>query len=271
MNPLHQVLCGDCLEIVPRLNEKPDLVFCSPPYEAQREYGIDFTLSGNAWVQWAADRFEQCYQACDGLTAWVVAGHTKAFRWSAAPALLMAEMHRRGVVLRNPPVMHRVGVPGSGGPDWLRSDYEWIVSAAPGRLPWSDNTAMGHAPKFAGGGACSNRTTDGDRVAKKRAYAKPTRANPGNVIRVKVGGGRMGSPLAHENEAPFSEAIAEFFIRSFCPPGGLVLDPFCGSGTTAAVAARLGRSSISIDVRSSQCELTKRRLAEVESREGVPS
>lgn len=259
----HQVFCGDCLPLIPRLNDIPDLVFTSPPYEAQREYGIDFTLQGAAWVQWAADRFEACYQATEGLTAWVVAGSTRSFRWSAAPALLMAELHRRGVVLRNPPVMHRVGVPGSGGPDWLRSDYEWIVSAAPGRLAWSDPTAMGHEPKYAAGGPCSNRTGDGARIAKG-AYAKPTKANPGNVIRVKVGGGQMGSPLAHENEAPFSEAIAEFFIRSFCPPGGTVLDPFCGSGTTAAVAKRLGRNSVSIDPRPSQCELTERRLATVE-------
>lgn len=73
----------------------------------------------------------------------------------------------------------------------------------------------------------------------------------------------MGSKLAHENEAPFPEKLAEFFIKSFCPPGGTVLDPFCGSGTVAAVAERLGRNSIGYDIRESQIELTKRRLTEV--------
>ena len=74
----------------------------------------------------------------------------------------------------------------------------------------------------------------------------------------------MGSKLCHENEAPFPEKLAEFFIKSFCPPGGIVLDRFCGSGTTLAVAKRLGRNYIGIDVRESQVELTRRRLAEVE-------
>ncbi|NOQ21607.1 MAG: hypothetical protein GQ565_03005 [Candidatus Aegiribacteria sp.] len=50
-------------------------------------------------------------------------------------------------------------------------------------------------------------------------------------------------------------------IRSFCPPGGVVLDCFGGSGTTAAVAKKYGRESISIDIRESQVELMGRRLA----------
>jgi site-specific DNA-methyltransferase (adenine-specific) len=72
----------------------------------------------------------------------------------------------------------------------------------------------------------------------------------------------MGSPLAHDNEAPFPEALAEFFIRSFCPLGGVVLDPFSGSGTTAAVAFKTGRLCISMDCRKSQCDLTRRRIEE---------
>ena len=77
----------------------------------------------------------------------------------------------------------------------------------------------------------------------------------------------LGSKIAHENEAPFPESLAEFFIASFCPLGGTVLDPHGGSGTVAAVAKRLGRNSISIDVRASQTELQKRRLAEVAEQE----
>ena len=45
--------------------------------------------------------------------------------------------------------------------------------------------------------------------------------------------------------------------------GGIVLDPFCGSGTTAAVAEKHGRRWLGIDVRPSQVDLTERRIAEV--------
>lgn len=266
------------LTILPTL-PRVDLIVTSPPYEDARTYGIGFAVKGADWVTWAADRFMLCLDRCDGLVAWVVAGRTRGYQWSATPALLMAELHRRGAVLRNPLIYKRVGIPGSGGPDWFRSDYEWIVCATKHkrRLSWADNTAMGHAPKFPAGGAPSHHSKDGrvnrPRLAEKRPdgsrqvrkYNPPDRANPGNVIQCHGGGGHMGSKLAHENEAPFPERIPDWFIRSCCPPGGTVLDPFCGSGTTCSVAQRLGRNSIGIDIRQSQIDIARRRLDETEA------
>lgn len=77
-----------------------------------------------------------------------------------------------------------------------------------------------------------------------------------------MGGGHLGSDLAHLNSAPFPEALAEFFLRSLVPPGGTVLDPFSGSATTAAVADRLEMTGIGIDLRRSQSELGRRRIAD---------
>jgi hypothetical protein len=94
------------------------------------------------------------------------------------------------------------------------------------------------------------------------AYQPPDEANPGNVIRCKAGGGNMGGPLCHENEAPFPEEVPEHYIRSFCPPGGLVLDPFVGSGTTGAVAVRLGRRFAGCDIRPEQVELARLRISQ---------
>lgn len=48
----------------------------------------------------------------------------------------------------------------------------------------------------------------------------------------------------------------------FCPPGGIVLDCFCGSGTTLAAAIKAGRQFIGLDVRQSQVALSMRRVAE---------
>lgn len=158
--------------------------------------------------------------------------------------------------------------------------------AVPERLPlkWSDNTAMGKPPKWKAGGVMSYRMKDGKRrnwsekVAagakihtkndadgkRRQAYLPPALSNPGNVIKCDVGGGRMGSDFAHENEAPFPEKLVEFFIRSYCPPGGVVFDPFSGSGTTAAVAKRCNRQWLGVDVRQSQVDLANRRLANVQ-------
>jgi DNA modification methylase len=252
---------GDCLDLLRAMPDKSvDLVFTSPPYEAARTYGIGFNLRGQAWVDWAVERFMECHRVSRGLTAWVIEGQTRQFRWSATPALLMADLHRRGVKLRKPPIYMRDGVFGGGGPDWFKNRYEFIVCAAHGRLPWSDNTAMGKPPKFKPGGAPSHRKANGERV-KGKPYKPPALANPGNIVNCgAVGGGHLGSKWAHASEAPFPEKLAEFFIRSCCPPGGIVLDPFLGSGTTAAVAVRHDRNAIGMEVRASQLSICRRRL-----------
>lgn len=112
---------------------------------------------------------------------------------------------------------------------------------------------------------CTRGKKGGDTI-QSNSYIPPVLANPGNLIRVKVGGGLMGSKLCHENEAPFPEALAEFFLLSWCPPGGIVLDPFSGSGTTAATAAAHGRRGVGGDIRLSQCQLGRRRCAEVQTK-----
>ena len=202
-----------------------------------------------------------------GLLAMAVEGQTRNYRWSATPALLMADLHRAGVHLRKPPIYERDGIPGSGGPDWWKNRYEFIVCCSKGKLPWSDNTANGHPPIY-GPGAPSHRKTNGERV--KGNYKPPKLANAGNIIDCgPAGGGRIGSELAHETEAPFLEQLVEPFIKCFCRPGGLVLDPFCGRGTTGTVALRLGRRFHGIDIRESQVELTRRRLYRGIGRENV--
>lgn len=299
---------ADCLEFMAGLPaDSCSLVFGSPPYEAQRTYGIGFNLQCQAWVDWMVKVYQASLRICTGLVAFVVEGKTSKFRYSVTPALLMSDLHRAGVNLRKPPIFHRVGIPGSGGPDWLRNDYEFIVCATrPGKLPWSDNTAAGHPPKWAPGGEMAHRLRNGQRanqwgpVSEQGAgrhkddrhkkggkrpshrmekvgfataghkdgdtpngqgYDPPALANPGNVIHCNVGGGQMGGDeFASQNEAPFPEDLAAFFVRSFCPPDGICIDPFAGSGTTGAVSIRWGRRFLGCDVRQSQVELSTRRL-----------
>ena len=60
--------------------------------------------------------------------------------------------------------------------------------------------------------------------------------------------------------AAFPPKLAETCILAGCPIGGIVLDPFFGSGTTGMVAKRLNRRYIGIELNPDYCELAKQRI-----------
>lgn len=350
------ILCADATRL-PLGDQCVDLVLGSPPYCDARTYNDGTLPEGHTvsrecteWVEWMLEVTTEALRVCRGPVVWIAAGVTRDRNYWPACEGLMWEWFKRGGHAYRPCYWYRVGIPGSGGDQWFRADVEYCMGfKRPGPLPWTDNTAMGHPPKWAPGGEMSYRNTDGTRrnqwggmtesnnetgerqadggrqrknrpshvvtngrdqwggtpsqtsgvgrrkngthkprqivsnAAKARQsiestyYQEPVLANPGVAIEVvwadsdetfwldiHTGGGALGSTIAHHNEAPYPERVAEFFIRSLCPAGGTVLDPFSGSGTTAAVAKRTGRNAIASDLRTSQCELTRRRLQSVQ-------
>lgn len=301
---------------LPLADKSVDLVLGSPPYCDARSYGIGAQRKCQAWVEWMLQCTREAVRVSRGLVLWVCAGVTRKWCYQPGPEGLLYEWWKAGGHCWRPAYWHRVGIPGSGGKQWLRADIEYVLAFTDckGQLPWADNTANGHLPKWAPGGDMSYRVVNGQRVndfcvagglgitggkgarlatrehqpskangAKKicrrisqghgpdgdtrqdDVYRPPMLANPGVLIKgIKVGGGLMGHKAAHENEAPYPVKLASWFIRSHCAPGGVVLDPFCGSGTTCDAAAQLGRNSIGSDIRLSQLELSRRRCAEIQ-------
>jgi len=63
--------------------------------------------------------------------------------------------------------------------------------------------------------------------------------------------------LAHY--APYPADLCKIPILATCPPDGVVLDPFCGTGTTMLVAFRLGRKSVGIDISDDYLRLAAER------------
>lgn len=61
--------------------------------------------------------------------------------------------------------------------------------------------------------------------------------------------------------APYPEDVCKIPILATSPAGGLVLDPFCGTGTTMSVASALGRKSVGIDLSSEYLEIAEERSA----------
>ncbi len=85
----------------------------------------------------------------------------------------------------------------------------------------------------------------------------PRGSKPGDVwdILPEDSQGRRGHPAA------FPADLCRIPILATCPEGGVVLDPFCGTGTTMLVARELGRRSVGIDVAAAYLEAARRRCA----------
>lgn len=71
--------------------------------------------------------------------------------------------------------------------------------------------------------------------------------------------------VEHPTQKPLE--IIERMIKASCPVGGVVFDPFMGSGTTAVAAKRLSRKYIGFEINPEYCDLIRQRLLDSETLE----
>lgn len=87
-------------------------------------------------------------------------------------------------------------------------------------------------------------------------YVPPAGANKRSVWTIAT------AAYAGAHFATFPPEIPETCIKAGCPPGGIVLDPFFGAGTTGLVAERLQRDCIGIELNPAYAEIARRRIKE---------
>jgi DNA modification methylase len=86
-------------------------------------------------------------------------------------------------------------------------------------------------------------------------------ARPGKGGRPKRSVWKVSTvPFDGAHFAAFPPKLIEPCILAACPEGGVVLDPFTGSGTTGMVALRLGRSFVGCELNPDYVELARRRI-----------
>ncbi len=260
-----QVVAKDCLDFMRALPDQSiDLTFGSPPYvfKGRRYEGARSTAwKTHEWIDWMAKITAEAVRITSGYVFWVVNGTVRQGAYQPACEGLVWKLFEAGITCDRPAIWHKNAAPSRK--DYFRNDWEYVLAfKSPGTKPHFDWEAIGLPPKYKAGGKFRQRTANGTR-REGGNYPQNKIARPSDVIRALVGGGHMGSKLAHEGEAPFPESLAETFIKAGCPVGGIVLDPFMGSGTTAAVAERLERRWIGCDIRSNQAKLTERRIKEL--------
>jgi site-specific DNA-methyltransferase (adenine-specific) len=148
------------------------------------------------------------------------------------------------------------------GRDWGRSHESILHLRKAGarvdvdaiRIPYN-----GHTTRYPARIQAVSSQYGGATARRDRWEPNPLGAKPRDVIEVPVICNGMTEKTPHATQKP--EELIEKLILASSAPGQLVVDPFVGSGTTAVVAARLGRSWIAGDGDPRFVGLTRERLA----------
>ena len=126
------------------------------------------------------------------------------------------------------------------------------------RGPWADS--YHEVPRIAGGGSknsiCKRGQTPHRGKIGNTGYVDDGKRMMRSVFRCK----NSHSASDHPTQKPLE--LLQSLVEYSCPPDGIVLDPFAGSGTTLVAAKRLNRRAIGIEIEERFCEIAAKRLSQ---------
>ena len=251
VRPLDRILVGDSIaELGTLASQSVDLVFADPPYNLQLARDLlrpnNTVVDGvdDAWDKFlnfeAYDRFTRAWLAeCRRVlrpngAIWVIGSYHNIFRLGAA-------LQDLGFWVQNDVIWRKVNpMPNFRGKRFTNA-HETLIWA--GRDRKSRVTFNYDAMK--GGN---------DDVQMRSDWLFPNCSGP---ERLRDDGGRK----AHPTQKP--EALLHRILLASTNPGDVVLDPFFGTGTTGAVAKRLGRRWIGIERDTDYVAAAEARIARV--------
>ncbi|MBB2890945.1 DNA-methyltransferase [Flexivirga oryzae] len=127
-----------------------------------------------------------------------------------------------------------------------------------------DKRGSSRPSKYATGNPALGPNSDGDNglraLKAKGLVGHPLGKNPGDVWHLAT------AHYKGAHFATFPEQLVRRMIRAGCPPGGLVLDPFMGAGTTAIAAQVLGRDWLGIELNPEYISLAEQRIRQARQR-----
>jgi site-specific DNA-methyltransferase (adenine-specific) len=271
------VICGDAAETLSSLPPSyVALTITSPPYYRHRDYKVGGQIGQEPSLAAYLDRIgivlrELLRVTDDQGSCFFVVGDTYADR-----KLLMVP-HRIGLLanevgwtVRNDIIWRKAcPVPDSPKNRW-RSSHEHILFLTKNptgyrfhgdvlRIPHADATVRRWGAGQAYGGPKSkNRKSKSDsRMRDGQVFGlNPKGCLPTDVWTIASANTRAG------HYAAFPSQLIRPLIETCTLPGDLVLDPFVGSGTTCAVASKLGRRCLGIELNPEYADMARRAIAE---------
>jgi modification methylase len=245
--PINSILHGDCIEILKELPENSvDLVFADPPYNLQLRndlYRPNMTKVAAVNDGW--DKFED-FKAYDEFTRGWLSACRRVLK-DTGTLWVIGSYHN---IFRIGSVMQDLGY-------WILNDVLWIkTNPMPNfrgvRFTNAHETLI-WAQKKQGAKYTFNHHSMkalNDDLQMRSDWEIPLATGK---QRIKTNGSK-----AHSTQKP--EALLYRVIMASSKPGDVILDPFFGSGTTGAVAKKLGRHWIGVERDKKYVKLAQKRI-----------
>ena len=253
--PVNQILHGDCIEVLKSLPENSvDLIFADPPYNLQLHH--DLYRPNLTKVDAVKDRWDKfgSFSEYDAFTR----------QWLSATQRVLKETGTIWVI----GTYHNIYRVGSIMQDlgfWFLNDIVYIknnpmpnfrgvrFTNAHETLIWAQKNK---GAKYTFNHSSMKKLNDDSRENGLQMRSDWNLNLVNGKQRIKSNGVK-----AHSAQKP--EALLYRIILSSSNPGDVVLDPFFGSGTTGAVAKKLGRTWIGIEREKKYIKIAQKRIEAV--------
>jgi DNA modification methylase len=251
--------CGDAVEVLRALPaESVDCVVTSPPYYWQRDYDVDGQFGMEPTIEGYVENLRSTFKALwpvlkPGGTVLLNLGDTYYNRKGKPQGRDRKNPGRRMNTLRavdkaglGLPRKSLIGIPWRVAfalqeDNWtLRSDIVWVRRQALGEPTSRDRPWRRYEHVFL--------------LSKGVTYHFDRKELNGDEDVWFIDNDQRGATALGFHFAQFPKALVRRCIAVGCPPGGVVLDPFVGAGTTMHVALEMGRSTIGVDLNKSYCD-----------------
>jgi site-specific DNA-methyltransferase (adenine-specific)/site-specific DNA-methyltransferase (cytosine-N4-specific) len=261
------IVCGDSREVLQSFEGQADLIVTSPPYADARHRHYD-SVHPDKFVEWFLTFHEPFYKGLKPSGSFVlnikdkvVDGARHRYVWRTVEALC-----ERGWLSIDDYLWHKTNPMPGYWPTRLRDGWEYCFHLAKSKRPYMNQDAV---RRPIGDWVESRLAKLGERDRSRHDSANASGFGrdiskwvdkqtvlPSNVLSLALVGKNKGHPAVFPVDLPL------FFIRLLCPEGGLVLDPFGGSGTTGLAALSAGRRCVLIDNNEQYCQAAIKRLRE---------
>ncbi len=252
--PLDEIITGDCIEAMARLPpECVDLVFADPPYNLQLEHALsrpDQSLVDGVDDDW--DKFASFSDYDNFTRAWLAAA--RRVMKKDATIFVIGSYHN---IFRAGAILQDQGF-------WILNDIIWrkanpMPNFRGRRFTNAHETLIWAAKSARAKNYCFN-------YELLKAGNEDCQVRSDWFLPICTGAERLKDSSGcktHPTQKP--EALLSRIVLAASNKGDVVLDPFVGSGTTGAVAKRLGRSFIGIERDANYVRAARARIAGVDA------